>query len=176
MTTNRIGEIRAVATQATGETEREESEMKALKKMALAICGTWLLAATAAAQPDPGVVLERCLAVIEAETTLAVEHLGAITDRTVKVIEARVAEGDLEGAERAAARGKRRARVATRRAAEHLHERVRDCARTLRRLEADDALLEVLRAAGRESVRAMRAAREECVAAIDAAIGGDSDS
>jgi len=142
--------------------------------LALAVAAIVVTMAPAAlAGRDLGRLARRCLAAIEEETASTLHRMGRICSRTLEVIEAERAEGDREGAIRAAREGLARVRRVAEAGSTTIAEGAERCVRVLRRHGAGRDLIRPIIDATRAAMRTIWAAEDRCRAAIDRALGGD---
>ncbi len=127
--------------------------------------------AFAGGDPDPAKVAARCTARITQIGEVASARISEGCDAVVARIEEALGNGDVEGARDAARRGIRRLRRAAANAGDEIAETTRRCVRVLRRLGAEESVIQGVLSSAREAQGAIESSVRACVAAIQAALG-----
>ena len=133
-----------------------------------------LIATTAiAGEPTIEQMVRRCVNAIHGKKRETIDRIAHLCARTLEIIDERLAEGDREGAREAARAGAERVQAKTHRAMTAIIDGTRRCIHVLEREGATREQIRLVRDAAEGAIGAILRARDQCIAMIEDAIGGD---
>lgn len=128
------------------------------------------IASPAFADRDPAQVAANCISSVETKSTRCAEQLGTIGTNVATRVNDAQADGNAEGARRAARAGVRNVNAGADRCVAELQQMTRRCVQALERLDASDELIESVRTAGRSGVEAVNRGRRGALQTIRTAL------